>query len=351
MIPASSTTINENVRIRRERRLPQAGEITVAIGQQVTPVQVVARASQQRGFTIVSGSELLGVRPEDIGDYLLVDEGAAVQRKKPLLEKRSLFGTKTITSPVNGVLYLISQGRLILQQTPELYELRAMMPGVVSNFLSNRGVVIETRGALLEGQWASGREGYGQLKVLGTRDTLLSSEHINADIRGAILVAGRVKSARALELAEENSARGIILGSAPASMVPDLVALRFPVLLTEGFGDIPMSTPAYNLLQQCDGREATLLGASTVDWRKPEVIVPIPESEPLEQITVTPERLNTGQLVRIWREPNTGKVGKVVALVNRPRVSDAGDRLPGAQVKLEDGNTVFVPYANLDMIR
>ena len=351
MIAASATTINPNMRIRRERRMPHAGEITVSIGQQVTPVQVVARTSQQRGFTIVSGAELLGVRAEELPKYLLVEEGAAVQRKKPLLERRSLFGGKTVTSPVNGVLYQVSHGRLILQQTPDLLELRAMMPGMISNFLGNHGVVVETQGALIEAQWASGREGYGTIKVVAERDTVLSAEHIGADVRGMILVAGRIGHLRALELAEENSARGVIVGSTAAELVPNFSHFRFPIFITEGFGTTPMSTPVYNLLQQCNGREATLLGSVADTWQRPEIIVPIAEAKPLQQQATAPNQLQEGQQVRVWREPHAGKVGKIVFVVKRSRPTEVGYRLPGAEVRLEDGETVFVPYANLDMIR
>lgn len=351
MIPATVTTIRANTRIRRERWLPQAGEITVALGQQVTPVQVVARTSQQRGYTIIPGAEILGVRPENLADYLLVEEGAAVQRKKPLLEKRSLFGSKTVTSSVNGVLYQISHGRLILQQSPELFELRAMLPGIVTNFLGNRGVVIEAKGALIEAKWSTGREGYGAIRVLEKRDTVLSMEHIGAEARGSILVVGHIQHLGPLEVAEENSARGVIAGSAPSRLVPEFTRFRFPILLTEGFGTIPMSTPVFNLLQQCHGREATMLANSGHDWRNPEIIVPMPEAAPPEAVDGTDERLRVGQMVRVWREPHAGKAGKIVALVKRSRPIEPGYRVPGAEVALEDGNQLFVPYANLDMIR
>ncbi len=353
MIPASATTIQTNIRIRRERRLAQAGEITVVVGQQVTPVQVVARTSKQRGYTILPAAELLGVRPEEVSDYLLVEEGAAIQRKKPLLEKRSLFGSKTITSPVNGVLYQVNDGRLILQQTPDLLELRAMLPGMVTAFVGNHGVAIETKGALLEAKWASGREGYGTLKVLDQRDTILTVEHIGvgADVRGMILIAGHINFMGPLELAEENSARGVIAGSVRANLVPELQRLRFPVMITEGFGAMPMSTPAFELLQACNGRDATLLGATDDDWLKPEIIVPLPEVDASRPGLSFPDQLELGQLVRVSRAPHAGRVGVIRTLVKRAQPTKPGYRLPGAEVALEDGQTIFVPYANLDMIR
>lgn len=351
MIPASVTTVKSNVRIRRERRLPQAGEITVSVGQEVNPVQVVARASQQRGYTIVPGAELLGVQPQDLPEYLLVEEGAAVQRKKPLLERRSLLGSKTVTSPVNGILYQVSKGRLILQQTPELFELRAMLNGVVAGFLGNRGVTIDTQGTLIEAQWATAREGYGIIRVVGQRDTPLAPEHIGAGARGAILVCGRINQAAILELAEENSVRGVIVGSVPGELVPQLSNYRFPIFVTEGFGALPMSAPLFNMIQQREGLEATLLGMTENNWRRPEIIIPLSEEERTEPLSSEPYHLRIGEQVRIWREPHAGKTGKVVYIHERSKVTDSGLRLAGADVTLDDGRVVFVPYANLDMIR
>lgn len=351
MYAASATTVQGNVRIQRERRLPQAGEITVTIGQEVNPVQVVARTSRQRAYTVVRGAELLGVLPEELGDYLLVEEGTAIQRKKPLLEKRSLLGNKKITSPVNGVLYQVDGGNLILQHTPELFERRAMIHGVVKSLLSNRGVIVETSGALIEARWASGREGYGTLRIVGNHDSILAAEHIDADARGAILVAGRVNRLNVLELAEENSTRGVVVGSIPAELASEVSQFRFPVIVTEGFGELPMCTPIYELLKECEGSEATLLGDITSNWERPEIIIPRTLAEAPRPLAPATERLSVGQQVRICRAPHMARVGKIVTVHKTAQSTGAGYRLPGADVELEDGKTVFVPYTNLDMIR
>ena len=354
MIAYSVTAVQPYTKIRRERRLPRAGEVVVSLGQQVNPVQVVARASQQRGYAIIPAAEILGVPDKELSQYLLVEEGAAVQRKKPLLRKRGLLGSKEYVSPVNGVLYQVSNGRLVLQQTPELLEVRAMIQGIAAGNIGNRGVVIETHGTLIQGVWGNGREGYGTIKVVAERrEVPLRKEHIGADVRGTILVAGILQQTGVLDFAEENSVRGIIVGSVPARLAPTLAEYRFPIIVTEGFRGQKMSGPIFDLLSEMQGREGSLLGAPGDSWSRPEIIIPMPgrREKSAPDLSQSPASLALGQTVRILREPYAGQVGEVIAIHDHVRETELGYRLPGADVAIADDQAIFVPYRNLDMIR
>jgi len=345
----SATTIKPLTKIRQERMLPQAGEVVVRRGQQVTPVQVVARTSQQRGYTIVAAAELLGVAPEEVADYLLVEEGAAVQRQKPLLRKPGLLRQRRLTSPVNGVLYQVRSGRLVLQQTPDLVEVRAMMHGLVVDFIANRGVVIETKGTLIQGSWSSGREGFGAIRMVADAfDEPLRSAHIDVDARGAILVAGRIDRGDVLEEAEENSVRGVVAGSAPATLIRAMQRVRFPIVLTEGFGRQGMAGPVFDLLGKSEERDASLFAALP---DRPEIVIPLPAPQDVEGLSGRPEPVTVGRRVRVLREPHAGEVGEVVALHTRSQSTTIGLRAAGADVALSSGKVIFVPFANLDLIR
>lgn len=353
MITPSQTTVKPLIKIRRQRMLPQAGEVIVSHGQQVSPVQVVARTSQQKGFTVIPAAELLGVPVEEVPAYLLVEEGTAIQRKKPLLRKSGLFNSQEFTSPVNGILYEVNKGRLILQQTPDLFELRAMLPGRVYSVRSGWGVVIETTGTLIQAVWGSGREGYGNIRVVtGDREQPIQEQHIDADVRGAILVAGYLDQRQVLEKAAANSVRGIIVGSVPAVMAPLLPNYRFPILVTEGFAGQPMAPTIFRLLQQSEERQASLFGnKDATQEKRPEIIVSLPAGEGVEDVNQTAPALEAGQQVRILRAPYAGEVGEVVTVHPYSRNSNIGLRLPGADVSLADGQVVFVPYPNLDLIK
>lgn len=345
----SLTRVKPLTRIRQERLLPQAGEVVVRRGQQVTPVQVVARTSQERGYTVIGAAELLGVDADEVTDYLLVEEGAAVQRQKPLLRKPGLLRQRRLTSPVNGVLYQVRNGRLILQQTPDLLEVRAMMHGLVADFIANRGVVIEAKGTLIQGCWGSGREGFGAVRVVAEApDEGLHSAHIDVDARGAILVAGRIERGDVLERAEENSVRGVVAGSAPATLIEAMQRVRFPIVLMEGFGRQGMSSPVFDLLGQSEGRDASLFAAGS---GRPEIAIPLPAALQEQELSAREERVTAGRRVRVLRAPHAGEVGEVVAVHTRSQTMSIGLRAAGADVALPGGKVVFVPFANLDLIR
>lgn len=347
------THVKPLLKIKRERLLPRAGEVAVRAGMEVTPVQVVARTAQETGFQILRASEMLEVPPEDLHKYLLVEEGAALQRGMPLLRKRGLFGrNRRYVSPVDGILYQVGNGSLILQQTPSLLELRAMVSGRVTNVLGNRGVIIETNGSLIQGVWSSGREAYGKINVLtGSGDETFPAENIGAQASGNILVSGRIEQFEAMQQAEENGARGIIVGSMPAALFQAVAALSIPVIITDGIGQQPMAEPIFTLLQQSQGREASLFGqVDNQRNQRPEIIIPLPaegESPPaIDESAMASE----GQRVRILGGRPGQRIGRIVKLHSQPRTTEIGTRVPGADIELPDGVVMFVPYTNLDLI-
>lgn len=350
----TTTVVKALTRIRRERLLAQAGEIVVRVGQDVTPVQVVVRAAEETGFYIVRAHELLGVPPEEVEKYLLVQVGAALQRGMPLLRKPGYLGRgKQIKAPIDGVLHRVAKGYLVLQQTPNLIELRAMMQGRVAALVGGRGVVLETSGSLIQAIWDNGQEGYGKIKVVASSPMApLVVGQIGPEARETIVVAGHLNNLELLQQAEVIGLRGAVFGSAPAELCQALAHFSFPVFLTDGIGFQPMAEPIFELLQQSEEREASLL--SRVSQRlgsRPEIIIPLPAAGALaESLPNQIVPLAVGQTVRLLRAPYSSLTGEVVALYNQARPTATGLRLPGADVKLSNGEVIAVPYTNVDVI-
>jgi hypothetical protein len=350
----TTTVVKALTRIRRERLLPQPGEIVVRIGQDVTPVQVVVRATEETGFHIVRAHELLGVPPDEVEKYLVVEVGAALQRGMTLLRKSGIFGGgKQIKAPIDGILYQVVNGCLVLQQPPNLIELRAMMQGRVTGLVGGRGVALETAGSLIQAVWDNGQEGHGKIKVVSPSPMApLAGGQVGPEARETILVAGHLNDVAFLQEAEEIGLCGAVFGSMPAELCQVVAALPFPVFLTDGIGYQPMAEPIFELLQQSEEREASLL--SRISQRRgsrPEIIIPLPAAEAMAETLpnqVLP--LAIGQTVRLLRAPYSSLTGKVVALHGQTKPTTTGLRLPGAEVKLSNGEVISVPYTNLDVI-
>jgi hypothetical protein len=346
-----STIVEPLLRLRRERILLAGGDVVVRNGQEVSPMQVVARRPQEMNFQILPICDLLRISPEELRERLLVEEGMSVDQGTPLVAKRGWFGRPFI-SPMDGTVYRIRDGRIVLQRTVGWTELRAILPGRVVRQIPNRGVVIEANGSLIQGVWSSGKNGFGRLKMVAqSADQPFSPHQLNDETQDHVLVVGVVNQLDALRKAAQNRTQGLIGASMSAELSQMARSLAFPVLLTDGFGSQPMAEPIFKMLQESDSREVTLFGGDQAsEYRRPEIII-LQSAIPTVDSDRTPEPIRVGQSVRILRPPYSSQVAEVVRLYARAQMTLVGTKAHGADVELTDGRIVFVPYANLDAMK
>lgn len=346
-----ATIIHSDMKIRRERALPKSGEVVVNVGNEVSPNLVVARTPLETHFAIVDASDVLGVDRDDVSEYMLVEPEAIVDIETVLAQKKQLMRSKQVLAPVEGVFFGVVNGRVVIQQTSEWLEQRAMVSGRVVSFVADRGVIIETHGSLIQGAWGSGKEGFGQLKVVARNESRsLSKGQINSDVNGMVLAAGRIDNEEVLELAVENNVQGIIAGSMPATLWELTQTMPFPIFLSEGFGKQSMSTQVFSLLKESDGNEISLFCAYEAKLgQRPEVVLP-KKLNPNSPLVSAAKPIRVGQDVRLLRAPYVGQSGKVEKIYNLSQVLATGAKAQGANVRLADGNVVFIPYANFDIL-
>jgi hypothetical protein len=345
-----SRVVEPHVRIRVKRLLPTVGEIVTGVGQSVTPMQVVARSGKEVRYHVLPLSDQLQILPEELPRLLDLSPGTRVRQGMTLIDRKGFLGRRQqYHSPLEGEVYAVENGRLILRQTSDIDELRALVAGQVVEHIPQRGVVLETFGALIQVAWSSDHEDAGLLQMLSPRpDALFMPEQITAECQSAIIVVGYFDQPKVLQRAREVGVRGIICGSLPADLCRLATSGDLPIFVTDGIGDFGMSAPVYDILRVADGRRTALLGRHT-DVGRGQIVLQA-DSKTTHTPPLATDPLAPGQRVRLLRGPHLNQVGEVIRLYRLAQTTTGGIRARGADVRLASGQTLFVPYANLEAI-
>jgi len=355
-------------RIVKIRELPIPGETLVSVGDSVTPDTVVARASLQGEVRIVKAAEELNVSPEDVTPLLKCSVGDRVAEGAILAEQRGLWGffRSTVVSPIEGVVEFVSEttGHVGIRTSPRVFSLSAYTGGVVQGVDQRRSVTIETVGTFVQGVFGVGGERCGALRVLDVDvDGQIDSNSLKSVERGDVVVGGCLPSTEALQELARKGAAGLVTGSIDGVSLRKFVgydigvaitgdeAVPFTLIITEGFGCLPMSARIYTLLKSrnrcaCSINGATQVRAGAV---RPEIIVPLSEKE-VTQPNVMHLTLETGAAVRLLRAPYFGQRATVVALPHDPAQISTGAWTRVLRAKLDDGSEVVVPRANVELV-
>ena len=352
MVYPADTSVQSLARIRRQRILPMHGEILVGVGSRVESAQVVGRTNLPGGFRIVAVARLLGVSTPEVERYLQVKLGDTVRQGDVIARASGLLG-RSVRSPIDGIVTARGGGRVLIEAQPIPFELRAYIPGTVSRVVNTLSVEIETAGALIRGSWGSGGESTGVLKVVGRGAAgQLSVRAIDSTCHGSVLVSAVTLEGEALQRAEDVEARGLVTGSLCSDLVSFAEQLSFPIVVTEGIGDVPMARAILDLLKTSEGKAASLSGQVASPWStmRPEVIIPRPDRRVPTDRTAGEGGIRVGTQVRIVRPPHSGTVGRVVGLPRYARRIETGARARCADVEIGEDAPVSVPLVNLDVV-
>lgn len=347
-----AAVVEPHIRIRLRRVLPMRGEVITGNGQTVNPMQTVARTTQFARYRILPLSEMLRIPPAELPALLLTPPGARVKQGAMLIDRKGFLGRRQqYQSPLDAEVYEVSNGRVILRQMSEVVELRALVAGTVVEQIAQRGVVLETFGALLQPAWSTDHEEAGLLKVLASApDAQFFPEQLTTEHNGAILVVGCIEQPRVLERAHEMGVRGLIAGSVPAHICTQARRLEMPLFVTDGIGLFGMSRPAFAILRDAEGQRTALLGkTSGRPGEKPQIIIQS-DKKTTTLASTGMEAVAVGQKVRLLRAPYLNQMATVGRLYQLAQTTAVGNKVHGADVRLEDGRVVFVPYANMEAI-
>ncbi len=337
--------------IVRERLLPVAGKVNAHMNQHVNPTDVIAEATFAREHVLLDVARTFGISANAADKLIKVNEGDRLAQGGLVALGSGLF-PRSIKAPRAGRVMVAGSGQVLMEVGDTRIELRAGLPGVVTQVIPERGVVIRTAGALVQGVWGNGRIDNGlMVSLLEKPDDILMEDRLHMSLRGSVILGGHVGDMETLKAAAELPVRGLIISSLASSLITAAYQMRYPILVMEGFGALPMNSAAFKLLTTNNKREATV-NAEHFDrysGNRPEVIIPLPiTNEPAEPNNY--EVFAAGQQVRMRRPPNAGMIGTLSSL--RPGLSllPSGLRASTADVKLENGDTVLVPLVNLEVV-
>ena len=337
--------------IVRERTLRLTGTVKFNVGQKVNPTDVIAEARFAREHVLLDVARTFEVSTRDADKMIKVAEGDRVPEDGLVAESTGIF-KRSIRAPRAGRVMVVGGGQVLVEVGNARVELRAGMPGVVTQVIPEKGVVIRTTGALIQGTWGNGRIDSGlMVKKIEKPDDVLTSDLLDVSLRGSVILGGHIRDLETLKIAAEMPVRGLIVSSMNPALIQSAAQMRYPILVLDGFGTMPMNSAAYKLLTTNDKREVTVNAESFDRYsnNRPEAIIPLPVERELEE----PEdyvMFAVGQQVRMRRSPNVGMIGSITGLPEGLSKLSSGLRAPAAEVKLEDDTSVLVPLVNLEVV-
>ncbi len=337
--------------VHRERLLPLPGRITVKEGQKVNPMDVVAEARYGQVHTLIDVGRSFELPGAEAQKLIQVKVGDVIPKGEVIARRKGLMG-QTITAKESGRVLVVGNGQVLLEVGDSTYELNAGLPGVVSRQIDDRGVEITFSGALIQGVWGNGEVNVGMmLSMLSETGEALEPRQLDVSLRGSIILAASCDDPAVIKTAGELPLRGLILGSMSPALVPLAQQARYPIIVIDGFYKRPLNATAFRLLTTNAKRDVTL---SALAWDKqtgarPEIFIPLPVTQPPpppgDMKAFAPD-----QPVRLTREPHCGEVAILMSLKAGLTALPSGLKAPAAEVKLDNGEQIVVPLANLEVL-
>ncbi|MBM4121614.1 MAG: hypothetical protein FJ249_03350 [Nitrospira sp.] len=372
-------TVSETTVLRKKRLLPIPGTVTAQVGDLVQADSVVAQTKLAGKVHVVNVANLLGVAPDEIREYLVKKEGETIGLDEVLAENKPFikwFKTE-VRSPIQGKVESLSTvtGQMLLREPPRSLDLLAYVDGVVVEVHVRQGVTVETDCSFVQGIFGIGGETWGPLVLAVKRpEEPLTPDRLDSTMKGKVVIAGSFLGADVMARAKEIGVAGLVVGGIHDKDLRALLGydlgvaitgterVGFSLIVTEGFGVIPMAAKTFGLLSAHVGQKACMSGATQIRAGviRPEIIIPRSSS-----ISSPPLRgrgagegagegeragLRAGDQVRIIRDPLFGKIGLVRSLPSDLRQIETESHVRVLEVEFPDSTTAVIPRANVELI-
>ncbi len=355
---------------RKKRLLPIPGKVLVAEGKQVEATDIVAQTELPGKVFPINIANRMSVAPEEIKDLLLKKEGDTVRKGEIIAENKPFikwFKT-TLESPIDGTVDSVSHltGQIMLREPPKVLPLPAYIKGRVVEVTPEFGVTIESEGTFIQGIFGIGGETNGEIHMAAkSPDEELTPESINEACRGKIVIGGKHAGITAIKRGVEMGVKAIVVGGIHDRDLRQLLGydigvavtgtekIGLTVIVTEGFGMIPMAEYTFKLLASRNGEKASVSGATQIraGVMRPEIIVPgFPKNVTECKKDQGRGWIEPGDPIRIIREPHFGVIGTVKSLPPELTVIGSESHARVLEVTLDGGEVIVIPRANIEVL-
>ena len=354
---------------KKERILPLKGEVLVKDGDLLNPDTIVASTNLPGNVQMLKVSNILNIDPKDVVDALKVKESQEVKKGDIVAETAGIFGMfkSSVESPVNGTIESISKstGRVVVREAPIPVEVDAYVSGKVDQVIENEGIILKSNAAFIQGIFGIAGEKRGDLLLVSSSPSEeLTADQITPDMKGKILIGGSFLSLDAYRKALSLQVAGIVVGGFNyydlkavlgynlGVAITGTERLNTALIVTEGYGSIPMSEATFSLLKENNGKSSSINGATQIRAGviRPEIVIPIDSgNSDNDSESQIPEGIKEGSTVRVIRSPNFGKIGKVISLPSELNKMESETMVRVAEINI-NGKNILIPRANLEMV-
>jgi hypothetical protein len=362
-------TVTERTTVQRKRLLPLPGRVLVNTGDVVHADTPVARAALPGKVLAFNLANQLGIAPAEIHEYVVKREGDPVRKDEVIAENQPFikwFKTE-VRSPITGTIESISPitGQVLFREPAKSIDVLAYVDGTIAEVYPQQGVTVETTCSLVQGIFGIGGETSGEIMMAATSpDQALAPNHMTVAMKGRVVVGGAFLSADTMARARDVGVAALVVGGIHDKDLRTLLGydlgvaitgteqVGFTLILTEGFGTIPMAPKTFKLLSGHQGHKASVSGATQIRAGviRPEIIIPQPTSSSAMATALQREGIRIGDPVRIIRDPLFGRIGEVSRLPSELTQIPTESEVRVLEVRFGDGKTAVIPRSNIEVI-
>src|SRR5437763_1284849 len=201
-------------------------------------------------------------------------------------------------------------------------------------------------------------------------DKTLSAAQLLPTMKSKIVVGGAFLGIGTMKQAREIGVAGLVVGGIHDKDLRELLGydlgvaitgteqVGFTLVITEGFGTIPMAAKTFELLAGHAGQKASISGARQIRAGviRPEILIPwttgSPDAGLAGRVVPATERsgIRIDDHVRVIRDPLFGRIGRVTALPTELRQIETESVVRVLVVTFADGTSAVIPRANVELM-